>query len=340
MYPQLFSPKTWKKEPAGTARCAPVFNSSDGNISIVDVGSRLGIRGSAEAGEGLTATYVFEHGVNTASTAWGGGRLGNVALSGAFGSLTIGQIWSASFNSFGAVTDNSTWHGASQTRGRHGQVISYAFSNDLMALQLDAAYGDPAVMSGAATNARLEDNPNDDLEVVDFGLSINVGEIGKVALAHTDNKYSVPKAGSASATPAAPAPLATDDIVWGIKTTSIAGQVSVSDLTAYVGTQSAKNSCIGVVPSTTTDPLTACDPANTPAHVNTTNKTTFFGIRGGLGETGINYLFQWRNTKSNDRKPWMLGLYKSLGGGASLNFEHSNPDGGNNTSTMWLRVNF
>ena len=315
------------------------ISSSGGNISVLDVGSRLGIRGSAEAGEGLTATYVFEHGVNTVNTGLGGGRLGNVALSGAFGSLTIGQIWSASYNSFGAITDNSTWHGASQTRIRHGQLISYAFSNDLMALQFDAAYADPAVMSGATTNARLEDNPNKDLEVIDFGLSLNVGEIGKVALAYTDNKYSVTKADSASATPAAPAALAADDIVQGIKTTSIAGEVSVSDVTAYVGTQSAKTKCIGTISDVATGATTACD-GSTPALSNRTAKTTFFGLRGGLGDTGISYLFQWRNTKATNTKPWMLGLSKSLGGGASLNLEHANPDGGNNTSTMWLRVDF
>ena len=300
--------------------------SSDGNISIVDVGSRLGIRGSAEAGEGLTATYVFENGISTATASWAtAGRLGNVGLSGSFGSVTIGQIWSASFNAFGAVTDNSTWYGNSHTRGRHGQVISYAFSNDLMALQVDAAYGD----GGAVT-----DNPNDDLEVVDFGLSFNVGEIGKVALAHTDNKYHVTDTDKDKVLDEA-------ETVWGIKSTSIAGEVSVSDLTAYVGTQSAKNKCIGVGPATAGDPLGACTPASETTHVNNTAKTTFFGIRGGLGETGINYLFQWRDRKSVNKKPWMLGVYKSLGGGASLNLEHANNDGdGANASRVWLRVNF
>ena len=34
---------------------------SDGNTKVVDIGSRWGIKGSAEAGEGLTAVYRFEH---------------------------------------------------------------------------------------------------------------------------------------------------------------------------------------------------------------------------------------------------------------------------------------
>ena len=55
--------------------------------------------------------------------------------------MTLGQIWSASYNSFGAITDNSRFYGDSQTTYRHGNAISYAFSNDLMALQVDAVYG-------------------------------------------------------------------------------------------------------------------------------------------------------------------------------------------------------
>ena len=295
--------------------------SSGGNIGIVDVGSRWGIRGTVEAGEGITASYVFEHGLNTANTAWGSGRLGSVGLSGGFGSITFGQIWSASFNSVGAITDNSTWFGASHTSARQGQVASYAFSNDLMALQVDASYGEGA----------LEDNPNDDLEQVEFGLSVNIGDIGKVAVAHTDDKYSVTDVDESETRN-------TDDTQWSVKTTTVAGQISVSDLTVYVGSQNAKNACDGVVQSD--DTLNACD-QSTAGQVDNKSKTTFFGFRGGLGDTGVNYLFQWRDRKATNTKPWMLGLYKGLGGGASINLEHANNDGASDNATrVWLRVNF
>ena len=187
----------------------------------------------------------------------------------------------------------------------------------LMALQVDAAYGDSGV---------IDDNPNDDLAVVDFGLSLNVGEIGKIALAHTDNKYEVTDIDNDGDSD-------TSETAWETKTTAIAGEVSVSDLTAYIGAQTAKNNCIGVMPGTPGEALTACPPDSETSPANTKHKTTFFGIRGGFADTGINYLFQWRNTKSNDRKPWMLGLYKGLGGRASLNLEHADTDVGTKSST-------
>ncbi len=300
-------------------------DSTGGNISVMDVGSRLGIKGSAEAGEGLTAVYKFEHGVNTADTAWGGGRLGYVGLSGGFGSVTIGQIWSASYNSFGAVVDNSTWHGGSGTSGRHGQLVSYAFSNDLMALQVDVVYGedDPA-----------QANPNDDLQRTEFGLSVNVGEIGKVALSHVDDKHFI-----VAGTRTSPITLVDDEASYRAKTTSLAAEVSVSNLTAYIGSQATAFDCTGVYANAgnanagfTGD----CQDANARAKA----KTTYFGMRGGLGDTGVNYLFQWRDMKTANNKPWLLGLYKGLGDGASLNVEHSNVDGGDNSTTAWLQVNF
>ena len=117
--------------------------------------------------------------INTPDAGQPGGRLSYVGLSGRFGSVTVGKIWSASYNSVGVITDNSYHSGDSQTSLRHGNAISYAFSNDLMALQVDA------VFRGANDNA---DGKDDDLEKVEFGLSVNLGEIGKVAVSSVDNK--------------------------------------------------------------------------------------------------------------------------------------------------------
>ena len=99
----------------------------------------------------------------------------------------------------------------------------------LKALQVDAAYGDSGM---------IDDNPNDDLAVVDFGLNLNVGEIGKVALAHTDNKYEVTDTDNDGDSD-------TSETAWETKTTAIAGEVSVSDLTACIGAQTAKKVVLG-----------------------------------------------------------------------------------------------
>ena len=82
--------------------------SGGGNDArLMDVASRWGIRGSNEVGEGLTAVYNFETAISTPNAGLPGGRLSSVALSGGFGTLTLGQIWSASYNHSGVIRDIS-----------------------------------------------------------------------------------------------------------------------------------------------------------------------------------------------------------------------------------------
>ena len=301
---------------------------SDGDTKVVDIASRWGIKGSAEAGEGLTAVYRFEHKISTENAGQPGGRLAYVGLSGGFGSVTMGQIWSASYNSVGAITDNSYQTGDSHTSGRHGNVISYAFSNDLMALQIDAVY-DGGMAEGGTSN-------DPDLEKAEFGLSVNIGEIGKVAIAHTDDKYALDKTTSTGAD--TKTTLGEGDTTWRTKTNTIAGEVSVAGFRFYAGSQKEKKMCTGAVDGS--GDIIACSPTDRPQDADTEQKRTFFGSSGSLGDTGISYLFQWRDIKDKN-KPWMLGVYKSLGGGASLNLEHSNKDDmGEDESYVFLAVNF
>ena len=282
--------------------------SLDGNVAVKDGESYWGIQGSTEAGEGLAAVYQFEQNISIEDAGQPGGRLSYVGLSGGFGSLTVGRIWSASYNAVGAITDNSYHYGDSQTSYRHGYAISYAFSNDLMALQIDATNSDD--------NPDEESQVDDaryDFEKVEFGLSVNVGDIGKVAFANIDsgNKYNA--AGNVN-------------IVLNYKETQnlIVAEVSVSDLRAYVG--------VGKVDWESF--------INDQRQTWGEEKTTFFGIAGGLGDSGIDYVFQWRDIEDS-HKPWSLGLGKSLGGGASMNFEHANNDGDSaNATRVTLQVDF
>ena len=55
-------------------------------------GSRWGIKGSNEAGEGLTAVYYFESKIDATNGDQPGGRLANAGISGGFGSITLGQM--------------------------------------------------------------------------------------------------------------------------------------------------------------------------------------------------------------------------------------------------------
>ena len=283
--------------------------SSDSQTSVKDGDSHWGIRGSAEASEGLTAVYRFETMIDAATAGNPGGRLSYVGLSGGFGSVTVGQVWSASYNATGAITDNANFYGDSHTTYRQGHVVSYAFSNDAFSLQLDASYsdGDPVDADGNGN-----DNPADDLEQLEFGLTVNTGEMGRIALSYVDDKFQsfendkfIDDTG-----------LNIDEHTqWRTKSTIFAGEFSVGDLKIYVG--SGKTNYSNISPTSKNIASSA---------VRADQKVTFFGTRGSIGDKGLDYVFQWRDVKDS-HEPWVLALNKSLGGGATVSFEHGNFDG-------------
>ena len=190
--------------------------------------------------------------------------------------------------------------------------------------------------------AAAKADPNEDLERVEFGLSVNIGDIGKVAVAYMDDKYEYSDGGTAPTKPADVLTGATfaddsDDTTWRVKTTSVAGEVTLAGVTAYVGSQKQKSE-EGAFAGTNSDATTTADREQ---------KTTFFGVRGGVGDTGIDYIFQIRDIKDVN-KPWILGVGKSLGGGASVSIEHADHDDGLNAmgqvvanqTRISLQVNF
>ena len=142
----------------------------------MDGGSRWGVKGSNELADGLSAIYQFEHKFSTENAGMaGGGRLAHVGLSGGFGTVTFGQIWSASFNATGAITDNSMLWGDSGTSYRVDNALSYSNSVGNASVQIDA----------------IMDSNRDTGEAVDqveFGMSIELGDIGKLAFGYVESK--------------------------------------------------------------------------------------------------------------------------------------------------------
>ena len=119
------------------------IDSSSGNTTIADFGSRFGVRGSNELSDGLSSVYRFEHKLNTSNASLsGGGRLSYVGLSGGFGTLTMGQIWGASYNNVGALVDNIFNYGYWLGTYRTGNALSYAMSAGAVSLQVDAVMND------------------------------------------------------------------------------------------------------------------------------------------------------------------------------------------------------
>ena len=146
-----------------------------GDAHFFDGGSRWGIKGSAEASEGLTAVYRFEHKISTADGSQPGGRLAYVGLTGGFGSVSLGQIWNAAYNHPGSITDKSFYFGDSGTGYRHGNALSYAYSSGAIGFQMDLIAD-----GGMDTNKAIDKS--------EFGMTIGLGEIGKIAIAHTNQR--------------------------------------------------------------------------------------------------------------------------------------------------------
>ncbi len=166
----------------GSLRGGVTFGGGD-DTRFMDGGSRWGVKGSNELAEGLSATYRFETKLSTAnaeSSGGGdeggpGGRLAYVGLSGGFGTLSLGQVWSASFNSTGAITDNTLLWGSSATSYRVGNALSYSNSVGDASLQIDA------IMDSTRDTGNAVDQ-------VEFGMTIGLGDIGKLAVAYVESK--------------------------------------------------------------------------------------------------------------------------------------------------------
>ena len=115
-----------------------------------------------------------------------------------------------------------------------------------------------------------------------------------------------------------------DDVtstVKGSRATHVAAQFSLGAITAYLGYSQNEENGSGMK-----------------------DKTTHYGISGGLGETGISFHAMARN-KDNasgmDSNPWLVGLTKGLGGGATVMVEHGNADDGASGKTRFgLKVDF
>ena len=167
----IFADATWY----GSIRGGLTFGAGD-DARFMDGGSRWGVKGSNELADGLSAIYQFEHKFSTENAGMdGGGRLAHVGLSGGFGTVTFGQIWSASFNATGAITDNSMLWGDSGTSYRVDNALSYSNSVGNASVQIDA------IMDSSRDTGEAVDQ-------VEFGMSIGLGDIGKLAFGYVESK--------------------------------------------------------------------------------------------------------------------------------------------------------
>jgi predicted porin len=163
---------------------------SDGDTDISTVSSRFGFKGSGDIGNGLTAfgRYEFSTGTDRELPAVGDIRLAFVGLSGGFGSVSIGNQWSAFFNSVGTIVSPTFSLGAgSATPFRASNTIKYANSFGPVSLDVDVRLNDSDEDGDVAEGL----NGNG----YGIGLTINPTDFFTLALA-IDSEEDIDEAGN------------------------------------------------------------------------------------------------------------------------------------------------
>lgn len=148
----------------GSIRMAAQVNDdgTDTSLRIANGGSRIGVKGSDDLGNGLKAIYRFEWGANifgSTVTANGEGlatRLGWVGLTGSFGTVKLGRQWSPYYNVAG-YNDlfNDQFYNHYQGVFRLSNAFSYT-TPDMSGFKVAAAI----TADGAAGNDEVVDNYN------------------------------------------------------------------------------------------------------------------------------------------------------------------------------------
>ena len=101
------------------------------------------------------------------------------------------------------------------------------------------------------------------------------------------------------------------DVTPGEKKSTIAAEFGLGGITAFLGYSQVESNMKGAKK----------------------DKITHYGIRGGLGDSGVNFLVQLRSEDLQgsapmdaDRDPYVVNMSKSLGDGASAYIEHGSSD--------------
>jgi predicted porin len=139
----------------GRINTAVAFIDGDEGDNVTDIrniSSRFGVKGSEDLGNGLSAIYRYEFGVaSDVADVQDNNRLSYVGLSGSFGTVTLGRVWSAFFNHVGTIMDPSQNIGGDGYAGpyRTSNTVSYSGGSGPIAMQVDLNLdGDNANSSG------------------------------------------------------------------------------------------------------------------------------------------------------------------------------------------------
>ena len=208
-------------------------------------------------------------------------------------------------------------------------------SDGITAMQGNASTA-TADRHGAFTAAQCDGFANDTtddnecIQVAAYVRTVTTDNTGDGGTSSDDYTYTatadvkteaVPAVPGKDAVPAVPAVMGRTVTKAGHKSTHVAVQHSLGGLTAHLGySQTKVNGSAGK------------------------SKSVHYGVAGGLGDSGMNFVVQARSDKDamgNSSNPWQANVSRSLGGGATVIFEHGDEDDGNSgKSALMLHVNF
>ena len=153
-----------------------ISSGGDKDAKATSGSSRWGIKGSSEVSEGLTAAYKFETRVGQGKGSQDTDTL-YVGLNGGFGSLGIGKYNNAAYLS-GGLRDVGNAFGGGDVNNKVGSTVSYGYATDAFQIQADA------IMDGGKETGKSIDE-------VQFGMVVNLGDFGKVALGYENREDSM-----------------------------------------------------------------------------------------------------------------------------------------------------
>ena len=310
----VFAPSVASADASWYGSLRARLHSQDGHTVLKDGSSRWGVKGSSEVSEGLTAVYQYETAVDLGDASMGDGRISFVGLSGGFGSISAGHLWSAFYNHIGAVTDTGV--GSTNEAGvsyRSSNTVSYAASTGPVSFQLDLTMAPDADVTAVDTNLSGDALAADQkrfakesmaagavkgksLDMAQFGMTLDTGFATVGLGAKSKDKGD-----------------ATEKKIGSVKANGFAVSFPLAGFNIYASHTTIK------------DKTDASNMTVKKKHVHS-------GITGGLGDTGMTFGVNFADIDDGDdttmdgENPWNAHIAKSLGGGASLALEYIDND--------------
>ena len=151
----------------GSLRVMLEESKHDNGDNFKDAASRIGVQGSHNLGDGLKAFAKYEVKVDLAEGELGSetgsdARVAKIGLSGDFGTLQVGKMWSAYYNAIGWAGDQLWWNTAPAYYSLDGNFrieksIMYT-SPDVNGFQVSALYSDDVEQGQLTASYKATDN--------------------------------------------------------------------------------------------------------------------------------------------------------------------------------------